>query len=450
MALETTKSLGSGNDHLWGGSGKNTLTGGLGNDTYWIEEKNDVVIEEGTENGGYDTVITKKHFASPRHVEVIKADPEIKTTINLTANQETREMIGGPGNNLLEIPKEINDKHVSQITMAGGKGNDSYVMLEKAANPKIVEKKDEGKDTVFTYTSITKPIEHIEGFISMDGSKVVGNELDNVILPGLFGGNKDINKIFEGHAGNDELRGWNGNDSLDGGVGNDTLVGNQGDDTLRGGAGKDSLVGGKGDDEYHVSNKKDIVKENKKSGGYDTIIAQTDYYEVPRHIEAAKVDPAYQESGTLVANLETKKLEGGDKNDTLYGGDGANKLTIIGGKGNDTINGILFGEKTNQTGIYVDGGNDNDTIFGTLPFSDTLKGGPGKDTLSSVLKSTFNTRGKNQTIESTFNGKKITDKIESFEVFEGSQLGDTYIGDNKSAKGSGHEFKGGREMMLWK
>ena len=234
---------------------------------------------------------------------------------------------------------------------------------------------------------------------------------------------------------------------MDGGVGNDTLHGNQGNDTLRGGAGKDSLVGGKGDDEYHVSEEEDIVKEDKSSG-YDTIIAQTNYYKAPRHIEAVKVNPKYQENVNLVSNIETKLLKGGKKNDKLYTGERADNLTIVGGNGNDEISGFNFLSKhTNKTGIYVDGGNDNDTIMGTL-FNDTLKGGAGKDTLyGSLGKSTFNTRGKNQTHEYTFpSGKKSIksiDKIESFEVFQGSEFGDTYIGDNKSAKGSGHEFQGG-------
>src|SRR5262249_17181013 len=51
-----------------------------------------------------------------------------------------------------------------------------------------------------------------------------------------------------GGAGNDRLKGGNGNDVLVGGDGNDHLLGSKGQDILIGGAGADHLNAGPGDD----------------------------------------------------------------------------------------------------------------------------------------------------------------------------------------------------------
>lgn len=66
--------------------------------------------------------------------------------------------------------------------------------------------------------------------------------------------------VFEGLAGNDQLRGGGGNDTLLGGIGNDRLFGEAGNDILDGGDGFiDLLIGGDGIDEYRNATGIDYV-----------------------------------------------------------------------------------------------------------------------------------------------------------------------------------------------
>jgi parallel beta-helix repeat protein len=169
---------GGGNDVLFGGSGKNALVGGAGNDTYYISDLDDQVIE-GT-NSGYDVV-----YASVDHV--------------LAANVEVLKMLGGAtavsGNGL--------DNRIlgtGQGDEIQGLGGSDYIM---AGN---------GADT-------------------LDGG--AGNDQ----LLGEGGGDR-----MDGGVGNDTLSAAAGADTLIGGDGSDRLDGGAGADVLTGGAGADSFL----------------------------------------------------------------------------------------------------------------------------------------------------------------------------------------------------------------
>jgi Ca2+-binding RTX toxin-like protein len=64
----------------------------------------------------------------------------------------------------------------------------------------------------------------------------------------IRGGNG--NDILSGQAGNDTIRGGIGSDGLAGGDGNDRLLGGAGNDRLAGHAGNDTLTGGSGNDRF--------------------------------------------------------------------------------------------------------------------------------------------------------------------------------------------------------
>ncbi|MCW5220278.1 hypothetical protein D5041_11060 [Verminephrobacter aporrectodeae subsp. tuberculatae] len=119
-------------------------------------------------------------------------------------------------------------------------------------------------------------------------------------------------------AGEDNIRGFDGNDMLIGKAGNDAIDGGNGDDIALGGAGNDTLFGGAGDDRL------------KGGDGIDWI-----------------------QGGT---GADT--LDGGAGNDSLYGGDGAD--TLDGGTDNDLLSGgagndiYLFGKGDGQDSISSD------------------------------------------------------------------------------------------------
>ncbi|RYF41001.1 MAG: hypothetical protein EOO38_21205, partial [Cytophagaceae bacterium] len=96
--------------------------------------------------------------------------------------------------------------------------------------------------------------------------------------------------------------------------GNDTLIGDKYNNSLNGGAGQDKAIGGAGDDTYSVESMGDVVVENPNEG-IDTVESYGSY--------------------VLSANVENLKLLG--TNLTGTGNELANR--ILGGKGNDVLNG---------------------------------------------------------------------------------------------------------------
>ena len=109
-------------------------------------------------------------------------------------------------------------------TLAGGDGNDTYVVNRKDV---IVEEAGGGIDLVRSSISwwLGANLEHLE-LTGTRGSSGTGNSANNKIT---------------GNEGNNELSGMGGNDMLRGGLGDDVLTGSAGGDTLVGGGGDDTF-----------------------------------------------------------------------------------------------------------------------------------------------------------------------------------------------------------------
>ncbi|MCL5970914.1 MAG: hypothetical protein M1450_05460, partial [Patescibacteria group bacterium] len=123
-----------------------------------------------------------------------------------------------------------------------------------------------------------------------------------------------------GTAGDDNLRGTNGND---------LIFGFEGNDTIDGGNGDDCIIGGPGNDTVNGSNGNDIIFGNE---GND-------------------------------------KINGGNGDDQIYGGEGNDNLD--GGNGNDHLEG-------NNGDDILKGGNGNDILIGNSG-KDTAFGDLGND-----------------------------------------------------------------------
>ncbi|QIG95967.1 hypothetical protein [Bradyrhizobium sp. 6(2017)] len=173
----------AGDNVLNGAAGPDGLTGGLGNDTYYVDDPGDIVVENTGE--GTDTVHTTINYSLTANVEnlVLDGSGNLFGIGNALANVLT----GNSGSNLLY----------------GGDGNDTA-----------------------------------SGGAALD-VLVLGNGDD-------YGDAGDGNDYIYAGAGNDVLIGGTGLDVLLGEDGNDVEYGGSGFNYLFGGAGTDTLIGSGG------------------------------------------------------------------------------------------------------------------------------------------------------------------------------------------------------------
>ena len=311
---------------------------------------------------------------------------------DLTGNIQNNIMIGNTGNNTI-------DGGAGADQLAGGKGNDVYMVDN--INDTVIEKLDEGIDTVkssIDYT-LTANVENL--ILTGTATQGTGNEIDNQII-----GN-DQNNILDGKAGADVLTGGKGNDTYiidnkqdkifelaDEGidtiksamnvnildmanienivlldkaviaVGNQSdneIVGNDQDNTMIGNAGNDILKGGKGDDIYIIDN----------NHGQDKVI-DTEGNNV---IELDNIDLS-------------KLLINGNR---LYYGDDQNSFVEF--TVNDAtqwkINGEVIPLSKLQQKYHIDNVSDNDLTLTDQQVSGTLVGGNTSTIIGNSLNNTL-------------------------------------------------------------
>lgn len=173
----------AGNDTLIGGTGNNTLVGGTGDDSYYIKNANETVVEQAGE--GRDTVYSAIDVKLAANVEVLSLTAGGHTGIG---NDLDNRIIGSTGDD----------------TVQGGAGADT-----------------------------------INGQAGADTLQGQNGE-DNIR-------GDDGNDTISGGDGADRLYGDAGADTIIGGAGNDIIEGGSGIDVLTGGAGRDSFTFRAGD-----------------------------------------------------------------------------------------------------------------------------------------------------------------------------------------------------------
>src|SRR5262249_30835243 len=161
-------------------SGADTMYGGAGNDSYFVDNAGDAVIENA--NQGTDTVYASIHYRLPGDVEnlVLQGSADLQGYGNALANT----INGNSGNNLL-------DGGTGADTMIGGAGDDSYFV----DNPgdAVVESPSGGNETVFS-TAHFRLSENVETLVLQGSADLQGY------------GNSQANTLF-GNAGNNILDG---------------------------------------------------------------------------------------------------------------------------------------------------------------------------------------------------------------------------------------------------
>ncbi|WP_281024000.1 hypothetical protein [Microvirga flavescens] len=407
---------GAGNDTLNGGgapAGKaDLLIGGAGNDVYYIDDSNTRIVDDNTSENNTNTVITSVSYALDMNVNVRTFKARIDTApgstrhFHMVGNAFANSIVGAVGDDTLDGGIESLDPAAD--TMVGGLGNDTYWIRNHTDRAIEYNGTGEGWDTaiitVSEYdTSLLKNIENIifkldgtDGDDSLRGGE--GNDTlyggkGNDTIDGLGGddslnGGADNDKIYGG-GGNDSIDAGSGNDIVDGGDGNDTIYGGDGDDeidgrnhddVLWGDAGHDTLNGGSGNDKLNGGADSDTlnggVGDDTLDGGSTDAIDilrggdGNDVYYIRDTIDVIEesTDPASGTADKAYIFLNKYKLDDSIGIETLEVGEGVtfgveltgNKFanTLIGGEGNDTLDGSGVTAGSGNEVLRGRGGND--------------------------------------------------------------------------------------------
>ena len=345
---------GEGSDSITGGKGRDTLIGGAGDDTYIyrLGDGSDTITNKDENSGGTDT-------------------------LKLEGISQAQVTAARDGNTLL---LHLADGAVISVT-------DYFDGSDASSNAIDVIAFADGQ---WDIAAVKEKVQISSG----QNDKLYGY---------------DRADSLDGGAGNDELYGYGGDDTLNGGEGADRIDGGAGNDSITGGKGSDTLNGGAGDDTYYYRYGDGNDTINNYGGGTDTLALQgltpaqvtasrdggsliltqdngqtitvNGYFDTHGATNAALAQITFDSSAEVWTPeiIKAKVQETTERNDKLYGYDGADALD--GGAGNDQ----LFGYAGNDTlsggegNDYIDGGEGNDLLAGGAG-SDTLRGGSGSDT----------------------------------------------------------------------
>ena len=429
----------SGNNIIDGAFGADTMVGEAGDDNYYVDNINDIVIEN--QNEGVDTVYSTVSHALSSNVENLT----FMGTDNVDGegNDLDNIIIGNSGNNVL----------------AGGAGNDSYIFNLGDGDDIINDRS--GVDT----------IKFGEG-VTLDNISIINNGNDNIITYGDKGDSITIldqanSSIIETIQFSDEttyslisntsmnaIMGTNGDDNLSsttsygvvyGGEGNDILSTNiAGTHIFEGNAGDDTYLVNQGNGNIYIKDVlgtntitfgEGITKDNITfmSGTNSNLVIQiqgmTDKITVENQLNSNNIenfifaDGSSYTSNDLLGLLEingtsnddiifdtnfSEKIYGYEGNDNIIAMNGGND-TIYGGAGNDTIdlfgfgNHIIYGGEGND---IIRGGYNNDAYFFNL--------GDGNDTIEDFSGSNTITFGEGISKENIIFNAEGNDIIISF------------------------------------
>lgn len=390
---------------LTGNSGLNTLSGLGGNDTYYVQNTGDVVVEG--PGGGMDRVYSTVDYTLAAGVEVETLSAATDIGIVLTGNAFSHVIMGRAGGDTLNggSGNDRLDGMGGADTMNGGSGNDTY-RVDNAGDV-VIEGVGQG-----TTDSVYASVDYVLA--------------STVHVERLFA-SSDAGVSLTGNAYSHTIRGAAGNDMLHGGAGNDTLDGL---------GGSDVMAGGQGNDTYYVDDAADVVVEGA-TGGSDTVRASTDFV-LAAGIQVEKLYATNDSSGVaLTGNEFSHNILGAGGDDTLTGGSGNDTLsglagadTMAGGVGND----IMIVDNADDVVVEL-AGEGNDTVKASVDY--TLATGSSVEKMYSTSSSGVSLAG-NELANSLFGnaGNDILDGAGGADRLTGGAGNDTFVFKSVSETGN--------------
>jgi Ca2+-binding RTX toxin-like protein len=401
---------GAGNDSLIGGLGNDslsgsdvagtaigtdgdTLAGGLGNDSYFVDSRNDIVVEAAGE--GVDIIRTSLGSytlaANVENLSYIGANTVAGAGATLTGNNLANSIIAFGGDDSLDggandaVSDGNGGSSTPSDTLNGGFGNDTYVL--RNVNDLVV-----GESAISGIDTAVVRYDPAGSIIYMGGTGRISQFVENLVYQGP--GAATV-------IGSFTTAGFNGANSIAGGAGDDVLAGGLSGNALL--TGEDTLRGGAGNDAYFIDSAGDSVVGEVAGGGADTIFSGFSLVDMSTNSDLAQIEmlvsaglsnspaAAFTTSGntaftgignaldnTIIGSLNNvfNSLAGGLGNDSLVAG--AATATLDGGQGNDTLD---ASRGTVNAANSLSGGAGNDSLLGSLG-AETLDGGTGADTMS--------------------------------------------------------------------
>jgi Ca2+-binding RTX toxin-like protein len=467
-----------GNDTLEGGDGNDYMTGGLGNDS--------LVGGAGADTADYYFLGNPTGSLGPLTVNLTtglatggQGNDTLSGIENVNGTDSNDVITGDANNNFLE-GRGGNDTISAGAgwdTVAGGLGDDSldggtqssggtdfvdYRTLASAVTVNLETGRATGGGGNDTLTGF-------EGVIGTDGNDT------------LVGSNSTTleSEVLAGGKGNDSIDGGAGFDIADftwgntaaltvdlslgtatgADIGSDTLLNIEG---VISSAGNDSLKGSDGDNWFRPQGGNDTVDGG---GGIDRVVYDRASAAVAVNLGLTTEQDTKAEGLDTLINIEN--LRGSGHNDTLTGSNIGNN--IQGRSGNDSIRGMegddsIFGEDGNDS---IDGGDGNDSLNGGLGAdrfflgqdagSDTIDGGGyitrtpwpsfltvpnnGDDYDRLVYSNAASGINLNMTTRTvTVGGMAGTDTYTNIEEVQGTTKSDTVVG--KPSEGASFLFMG--------
>jgi Ca2+-binding RTX toxin-like protein len=394
---------GDGEDTLMGGLGNDTLDGQAGFDQVWYDYLNDSQGYTFTHNHVAGTVTVHGQGSNAattetdtlRSIDLVKGSGAADLMVDAVAGRNVYFM-GGLGNDEIQgnasdtdfavysersaavtanlgagtvsVAGQDTDTLIGIRGIWGGSGNDS--LAGGTANEYF--RGNGGNDT-------------IDGGDGMDIADFRANNTNQGIFVTLLNATDTL--VIDQTGGTDTLRNIEG---ISGSLWADTITGNNANNWLRGRAGNDTINGGDG---------VDTVVHNTATSAVFADIAS---------LSATSGNISDGEGGyDTVSNVEN--IVGGDYNDTLRGGNGANQIDggagddwLMGREGNDTLNGgsgfdyLEYSYLTHQDGynfvvtsnavaITGKGGNAGYAETDTISSIDVVYGSAGADSMTDTV-----------------------------------------------------------------
>jgi Ca2+-binding RTX toxin-like protein len=171
--LDATKAGGTGDDTLDGLKGIDTMVGGDGNDTYFVDNIKDVIIEgdQSLSAAGDDDLVhsTAASYILPANVEHLIIDGKLKG--NGTGNVLDNSLTGNLAVNILSglAGDDTIDGGSGNDTLTGGDGNDTFIFSQGIKGNKNIDTiKDfvHGQDKIYLSVDIFSKLATAVGFVT--------------------------------------------------------------------------------------------------------------------------------------------------------------------------------------------------------------------------------------------------------------------------------------------